>query len=234
MPTYPKVCLILTQPLCYLSEFSNWEGKIGVGEGLVLQSEVPPFAVVGLEAVGHHGAAQYHAVLELFGCEVAVLTGVFACLGIATVVGMALAAEPVESAAHVDLLLGAHVEERQVERRAARVAAMGGDVVLDEEAVLALAGVEIAFHRCVIQVFAPAHEVVDSLLRTVGVVNLQAVALLHEVVTDGLEAVGSLAREKCRGLLVAVDAGTHKVIGAEVTDFEDDIGHHIGNVDKIG
>lgn len=41
------------------------EGEVGIGEGLVLQCEVPPFAVKGLESVAQHGLAQYHAVGKL-------------------------------------------------------------------------------------------------------------------------------------------------------------------------
>ena len=143
---------------------------------------------------------------------------------------MALAAEPVEGAAHVKLLLGGHVEEREVERGAARVAALRGYVLLDEEAVLKLARIEIALHQRVAEVFAPAHEVVDARLRAVGVVYLQAVAAGLEVVADGAEAVGGLAREQRRGLQVAVDARADEVVCAEIAYLQYGVGHHIGDV----
>ena len=48
-------------------QLPDGEGEIGIGEGLVLQREVPPLGVEGLEAVSEHGAAQNHSVLELLG-----------------------------------------------------------------------------------------------------------------------------------------------------------------------
>ena len=42
----------------------------------------------------------------------------------------------------------------------------------------------------------PAHEVVNGHLRTVGIVNLQTVALLFQLVADDAEAVGGLAGEQ--------------------------------------
>ena len=51
------------------------EGEIGVGEGFVLQREMPPLRVERLEAVTEHGLAQDHAVLELFGGDAAFRLG---------------------------------------------------------------------------------------------------------------------------------------------------------------
>ena len=41
------------------------EVEVRVGVRLVLQREMPPLAIDGLEAVVHHGVAQNHAVLVL-------------------------------------------------------------------------------------------------------------------------------------------------------------------------
>ena len=99
-----------------LFDLSDREGKIGIREGLVLQGEVPPLAIEGLEAVSQHSLSQYHAVLELFGGDattyrtLAVVACVFARFRIAAEVRMALWAEPVEGTAHVELFFRLHVE----------------------------------------------------------------------------------------------------------------------------
>ena len=104
-----------------LLELTHGEGEVSVGEGLVAQREVPPLTVERLETVVEHGPAQDHAVLELlFGDAAAyraltVVARVLARLGIAAEVRMTLRTKPVEGAAHVELLLGGHVEESQVD-----------------------------------------------------------------------------------------------------------------------
>ena len=54
-----------------------------------------------------------------------------------------------------------------------------------------------------------------------------------EVLTDGTQAVGSNACEQGHRFQIAVDACSHKVIGAEVPDFQKRIRHHIGNIHKL-
>ena len=109
----------------------NWKGEIGVGEGLVLEGEVPPLAIIGLEAVTQHSRAENHTVGELRGGDGVILT-VFHSLGVATAVGMALAAEPVEGATHVELFLCGHIEEREVERGAARMTTLLSNIAFYE------------------------------------------------------------------------------------------------------
>lgn len=36
---------------------------------VIVQREVPPLTVEGLETVPHHGLAQHHAVGKLLGCD---------------------------------------------------------------------------------------------------------------------------------------------------------------------
>ena len=102
----------------------------------------------------------------------------------------------------------------------------------DKETILRLVRVEIAFHCRVIEIFSPAHEVIDTHLRTVGIVDFEAVALGLKIVADGFQTVSGLAGKKGRGLLVAVNAGTDEVIGTKITDLKNNIWHHVGNVDK--
>ena len=60
---------------------------------------------------------------------------------------MALGAEPVEGAAHVELFLRRHVKQRQVEGGAACMTALQADVVLRKEHALLEVGIEIGLHQ---------------------------------------------------------------------------------------
>ena len=200
---------------------------------------MPPLGVEGLESVVEHGLAQQHAVGKLHGGDaaarrrLAVVAGVFARLGIAAEVGMALGTEPVEGAAHVELFLGLHIEEGEVNGASARVAALGHDVLLVEEYTLVEVGIEVGLHQRVGDVLGPAHEVVNALLRTVGIVDFQAVALLSHVVAHLLQCCCGLLGKQGRGLLVAVDALAHEVVGAEVAYLQYGVGHGIGKGDEL-
>ena len=141
---------------------------------------------------------------------------------------MALGAKPVERAAHIQLLLRLHVEEREVNRRASRVSALGTDIFPFEEDALVEVGVEILAHQRVGNVLRPAHEVVDGPLGTVGIVDFQAIAHRLHVVADGLQAVCRLARQQGSRFEIAVDARADEVVCAEVPDFQNGIGHGIG------
>ena len=182
--------------------------------------------------MAQHGLAQQHAVGKLLGGD-ALGGGVFAGLGVAAEVGMALGAEVVEGAAHVEFLLGLHVKEGQVNGGAAGVSALFGNIILSEEHRLVQVGIEVRLHQRVGHILGPAHEVVHGLLRTVGIVDFQPVALFHHVVADGAQAVGGHTGEQGDGGLVAVDAGAHEVVGAEVADFENGIGHGVRQIDKL-
>ena len=100
-------------------------------------------------------------------------------------VGMALGTEPVEGAAHIHLLLRRHVEQCQVEGRATRMTALQTDVVLWKEHAFVKVGIEVGLHQRVGDVLRPAHKVVNTLLRTVGIVDLQAIAQLDNVIAHG-------------------------------------------------
>ena len=191
--------------------------------------------------MGEHGFAENHAVLELllcnatlrFGRALAVIAGIFARLRITTEVRMALWAKPVEGAAHVRLLLCCHVEERQVEGGAARMTALQTDVVLREEHALVEVGIEVVLHQRVSYVLRPAHEVVNTFLRTIGIVDFQPITQLNYVIAHGLQAVCSLTGKQCRRLLVAVNARSHEVVCAVVANLQDGIGHHVGEGYKL-
>ena len=154
------------------------ECEVGVWIRFVFQGEVPPLGVERLESVTQHSLSQYHTVLELPFRDAApcgtlmVVAVIFACLGIAAEVGMTLRTEPVECASHIYFFLCIHVEEGEVNRRASCVSALLHDILLLEEHALVKVGIEVCLHLRVAKVCRPTHEVVNGLLRAVGVINL--------------------------------------------------------------
>ncbi len=225
--------------VCIPLELFHGEGEVGVGEGLVFEGEVPPFAVEGLESVTEHRLAQDHTVGKLLwgnaaACgTLAVVARIFTRLGIAAEVRMALWTEPVESTAHIEFLLRSHIEEGEIDGGAACVAAFLIDVFLFEEYAFVKIGIEVCLHQRVRDVFRPAHKVVYTHLRTVGVIDLQPIALRLHIVADGTEGLGCLFRQQGGGLQITVHARAHEIIGAVIADLEDSVWHHIGDVCKL-
>ena len=78
---------------------------------------MPPFAVDRLKAAAKHGTAQEHTVLILLLCDTAK-------------VGMRHLAEAVERTAHVELLAGRHIQQGKIDRTAAAVGGLLGDIAL--------------------------------------------------------------------------------------------------------
>ena len=72
-----------------------------------------------------------------------------------------------------------------------------------------------------------------GLLRAVGIIYLQSVALCLHVVADCLQRVGSRLGQKRNGLFVTVNALTCEVVGAEIAYFENDVRHHVRQRHKL-
>ena len=165
-----------------------------------------------------HDVAQHHAVAELLGSDatadgrLVVVAVVLSGDRVAAEVRMTLRTEPVEGASHVYFFLGVHVEEGEVDGAAPRMSAFLGDIVLCEEHALVEVGIEVGLHAGVGNVFRPAHEMVDGLLRPVGIVDFQTVAFCLQLVAHGAQFVGSLSGEHRLRLEIAVDALAHKVV----------------------
>ena len=155
-------------PMTESSEFLHRESEISIGERLVLQREVPPFLTDGLEAVTQHGLTQYHAVVELFGGDT-VIGLVFPRVGVAAEVGMALTTEPIECAAHIHFLLRGHVEQGKVDSGTTGMTTLLGDIAQLEELVSLHIGIEIRFHKRIVDISGPTHKVVDGTLRPIGI-----------------------------------------------------------------
>jgi len=83
------------------------------------------------------------------------------------------------------------------------------DVFLLEEHALVEVGIEIGLHQSVGHIGSPADEMVNSLLWTLGIKDLQTVALCFHLVAHGAQAVGCHLGEQCCGFKMAIDALAH-------------------------
>ena len=107
------------------------------------------------------------------------------------------------------------------------------DIILLEKDGFVQVGVEIFLHPCVLDIGRPTDEMVHCHLRAIGVVNLQPVAHLDNVVADSLEAVGGSFCEKGGRLEISVDPVSHEIIGSVVTDLQDSVRHHVHDIHEL-
>ncbi len=88
-----------------------------------------------------HGFAEELAVSALF-------------LGEVPDIGwMRFNAKMVKGASHVDITIGAHIKEREVNCAASGVARATCNIALFEEHAFVESGVEVGFHACIIWIF---------------------------------------------------------------------------------
>ena len=193
---------------------------------------MPPLAIIGQEAMPEHRFAKDHPVAKLLRRQlfrILMLQG----FGIPAVIRMALDAEPVMHPAHVQFLAGRHVKQRQVQGGSAGMPGFFGDVSPHEQEGFVDIRIEVRPHQGIREVLPPTDEMIHGTLRPVGVVNLQPVALLFDVIADRFQAVRRLTRQERRRLQIAINPLSYKVIGSEVPGFQDGIRHHIRDVHKI-
>ncbi len=69
---------------------------------------------------------------------------------------------------------------------------------------------------------------IHSFLRTVGIIDFQALTLSLYIVAHSLQTVGSHPRQQCRRLQITVNAASYEIISAEIAYLKDGIGHDIG------
>ena len=187
---------------------------------------MPPFLDEGLETVAEHCRPKNHAVPELrLGDAALRLALIFPRIGIAAPVRMALQAEIIEGAAHVHFFTRRHVEQRQVDGAAPAVPGFCGDIAFLEEYVLGLVRVKIRLHACVFQILRPPHKMADRHLRTIGVIDLQTVALRHHVVRHRLQSRRRFPRHQHAWRFVAVDPVADEIVGGIVANFQNHVGH---------
>ena len=74
---------------------------------------------------------------------------------------------------------------------------------------------------------------VNALLRTVGIVDFQAIALFLHVVAHGLQAISSLFCHQRSWLQISVDTVAHEVVSAEISNLQNGIRHGIGQRYKL-
>ena len=132
---------------------------------------------------------------------------------------MALNAEIIEGAAHVDFLARRHVEKRQVNRASPAVAGFRGDIALVEQHVLVQLRIKIRLHARIVQLLRPTDEMADRHLRAIGVVNLQPIALRLQIVRYRLQRFGRFPRHQHARLRIPVDTVTDEIIGRIIADL---------------
>ena len=113
------------------------------------------------------------------------------------------------------------------------MAALLHDVFLLEQETLVHVRIERAFHRGIGDVRCPSHEMVHRLLGPVCIIYLQPVSHLPEFVVHCLEAVRRLTGKQCCRLLVAVDPGSHEVIGRIIANLQDHVRNDVRDIDEI-
>ena len=195
----------------------------GGGVGLVFQREVPPLAVVGLEAMAYHQFAQHQAVLLVLWGDLA--PGVFACKS-----GVGWRFEIIEVAAHVHLFLGVLIADGHVDRAALGVPRFRGDI-LGEEALLGKVGIVVFLVALVIGL-RPSHEVVDGSLRAVGIINFHHIAFLAQLIGSLAQCRGRFFRENGMVGLVAIGPFSHEVVGGEIAQVLDQVGDEALDIDE--
>ena len=107
------------------------------------------------------------------------------------------------------------------------------DILLLKEHALVEVGIEVALHPGIVDILCPAHKVVDTLLRAVGIIYLQPIALRHHVITHLLQCFGSLLGQQSSRLLITVDTGSHEVIRTIVAYLQNSIWHGICQSHKL-
>ena len=141
---------------------------------------------------------------------------------------MALRTEPVEGSSHVKLFFSCHVEKSQIHGRAPRMTAFLHYILLIKEHALVKIGIKVWLHPDILQVGGPTDKMIDGLLWTVGIVYLETVSLLNDIITHGTKCLCSLFRKQGRGLLIPVDAVSHKVVCTIIADLHYGIRNGIG------
>ena len=71
-------------------------------------------------------------------------------------------------------------------------------------------------------------------LRTIGIPYLETEALLSQLVASRFERIGGLPGHQCNRLFIAVNTGSHEVIGAVIADFQYGIRDYVGDIDELG
>ena len=97
------------------------------------------------------------------------------------------------------------------------------DEALLKQVGLLYIGVEDGLHAGGGQILRPPGKVIHRPLGSIGIIDHQAQTLLQHVVADQAQGMCRLLGEDGYGLLIAVDALAHKIIGGVVPDLQDGI-----------
>ena len=145
----------------------------------------------------------------------------------ARIIRMAHFAKEIKRAAHIDILLLCHIEQRQVHSAAAAVSGMLGNVVLRNDVLLVQLRIEIRFHPDIRRIFRPAHEVIHAFLRTVSIENLQPKPLLHCFIADCLQRFRCFPGQQSNRFLISIDPLPDEIERGIIPDIQQHIRDYI-------
>jgi hypothetical protein len=194
------------------------EIEIGIGVGLVLDVEMPPFSIDRIEAAGYHGLPEKLAVL-------------FLLIGEILEVGVGALVHEVEYRAHVELLVGPYVDYGKIDGGAATVEGAPCDIAELEHHLLLDVGIVDRLSALIGDVLAPGAEIVDGALRTVGIVELEDVAHRAEDVGGLFAALGDLLAAYDERLEIAVYHFPEDILAAGILGVNDAVFDNFVDID---
>ena len=146
---------------------------------------------------------------------------------------MTLRTEPIESTAHIDLLFRFHIKKRKVNGTATSMTTFLIYILMLKEHTLVEVRIEISLHKRIGDIGSPTHEVINALLRTVGIVYLQSITKFYDIVANSLETISRLFGKQCRWFLITINADAHEVIRTKIAYLHNCIGNDIGKSNEL-
>ena len=180
---------------------------------------MPPFTLIRLKAAGQHGIPQNVTVLALLRRYL-------------ITVGPAAGIHEVENRAHIQLLMGLHIHQRQIHGLAAGMTGTTGDVTLVKHLQLFHVGIMDGLAALIGGIFAPAAEIIHGTLRTISVKELHHITLFAQDFSGLDAALGSFLGHDNQGLLITVGRTTHKVVGSCILCVDDAILNQLININE--
>lgn len=138
----------------------------------------------------------------------------------------------IERRAHIHLLARSHIEQRKIKRAAPRMSRVASQETLHIDKILRDVGVKDPFHQSIISNTRPKAETESRPCRTISIENLQPIAHLFQRRRSLRQRISRLASADSHRSIIAIDAATHEIVGAEITQIQDHIGHKISETDK--
>ena len=127
--------------------------------------------------------------------------------------------EKIKGAAHVHFSAGAHIQQGQVDRASTAMGGLARDIASLEQLLLFQIRIKIWLHAQIQILNAPQNEMPHRPGRTVGVINLQPIALYIHLIGHSFERSGCFFCQKCNRLFITVYPLAHKIVGGVIADL---------------